>query len=92
MDDSPLALALAYVAWRFWLGALNNKGGRGQRNREEIGREQLGLFSSRLRRSVVLPTKPPRYAGYTRAPNEPLTQAFLGSSHFLPHHRPEHSH
>ena len=28
---------LACVAWRFWLGALSNKGGRGQRNREEIG-------------------------------------------------------
>ena len=24
---------LACVAWRFWLGALSNKGGRGQRNR-----------------------------------------------------------
>ena len=30
---------LACVAWRFWLGALSNKGGRGQRNREEIGVE-----------------------------------------------------
>ena len=30
-------LKLACVAWRFRLGALNNKGGRGQRNREEIG-------------------------------------------------------
>ena len=28
---------LACVAWRFWLGALINKGGRGQKNREEIG-------------------------------------------------------
>ena len=27
---------VACVAWRFWLGALSNKGGRGQRNREEI--------------------------------------------------------
>ena len=27
----------ACVAWQFWLGALSNKGGRGQRNREEIG-------------------------------------------------------
>ena len=34
--DSLLTVAaLACVAWRFWLGAL--KGGRGQRNREEIG-------------------------------------------------------
>ena len=28
---------LACVAWRFWLGALGNMGGRGKRNREEIG-------------------------------------------------------
>ena len=28
---------LACVAWRLWLGALSNKGGRGQRNRQEIG-------------------------------------------------------
>ena len=28
---------LACVEWRFWLGALSNEGGRGQRNREEIG-------------------------------------------------------
>ena len=36
--DSLLTVAaLACVAWRFWLGALSNKGGRGQRNREEIG-------------------------------------------------------
>ena len=34
---SPVSLAC--VAWRFWLGALSNKGGRGQRNREEIGAE-----------------------------------------------------
>ena len=28
---------IACVAWRFWLGELSDKGGRGQRNREEIG-------------------------------------------------------
>ena len=28
---------VACVAWRFWVGELSNKGGRGQRNREEIG-------------------------------------------------------
>ena len=43
---------LACVAWRFWLGALSNKVGRGQRNREEIGAEATWfLFFSRLRRS-----------------------------------------
>ena len=32
---------LACLAWRFWLGALSNKGGRGQRNCEEIGASPL---------------------------------------------------
>ena len=32
-------MTVACVAWRFWSGALSNKGGRGQRNREEIGAE-----------------------------------------------------
>ena len=40
---------LAFVAWRFWLGALSNMGERGQRNREEIG----FLFFTRLRRSFA---------------------------------------
>ena len=34
LNDSE---TLACVGWRFWSGALSNKGGRGQRNREEIG-------------------------------------------------------
>ena len=33
----PSYAILACVAWRFWLGELSDKGGRGQRNREEIG-------------------------------------------------------
>ena len=46
---------LAFVAWRFWLGALSNKGGRGQRNREEIGAGATWnfLFLSRFRRSCA---------------------------------------
>ena len=32
-----LLMQLARVAWQFWLGMLSNKGGRGQRNRQEIG-------------------------------------------------------
>ena len=40
---------IACVAWRFWLGALSNKGGRGQRNREEIGAE--ATWTSPLHRS-----------------------------------------
>ena len=39
---------LACVAWRFWLGALSNKGGRGQRNREEIGAVFILLAASPL--------------------------------------------
>ena len=42
-------LNIACVAWRFWLGALSNiggrSGGRGQRNREEIG---AGATKNRL--------------------------------------------
>ena len=47
----PRTTSLACVAWRFWLGALSNKGGRGQRNREEIGAEATwktaGFYFSR---------------------------------------------
>ena len=43
---------VACVAWRFWL--LSNKGGRGQKNREEIGAGATGFFFfSRLRRSCA---------------------------------------
>ena len=60
--------ALACVAWRFWLGALSNKGGREQRNREEIGAEATRALRARislLRRSCAqLDKKPPCYAGY----------------------------
>ena len=63
---SRIKWALTYshvecVAWRFWLGALSNKGGRGQRNREEVGagvREFRG-FAARAPGS----TKPPCYVG-----------------------------
>ena len=44
---------LACVAWRFWL--LSNKGGRGQKNREEISRGFVAAPGS---------TKPPCYTGY----------------------------
>ena len=66
---------LACVAWRFWLGALSNKGGRGQRNREEIGAVFIFLAASPLVlarfacefRGYAAPapgsTKPPCYAG-----------------------------
>ena len=35
--SKKISYRLACVAWRFWLGALTNKGRRGQRNCEEIG-------------------------------------------------------
>ena len=44
-DENQDQGTLACVAWRFWLGALSNKGGRGRRNREEIGAE--GFYFSR---------------------------------------------
>ena len=53
------SLFVACVAWRFWLGALSNKGGRGQRNREEIGVEFRGYAAP-----SPGSTKPPCYAGY----------------------------
>ena len=64
--------AVTCVAWRFWLGALSNKGGRGQRNGEEIGAEAtsplvLARFAREFR-GYAAPapglTKPPCYAGY----------------------------
>ena len=42
---------LACVAWRFWL--LSDKGGRGQKNCQEIGAGAIFIFS-RLRRSCAL--------------------------------------
>ena len=38
---------IACVAWRFWLGALSNKGGREHRNREEIGAGAIKIYFSR---------------------------------------------
>ena len=70
---------VACVAWRFWLGELSNKGGRGQRNREEIGAGATCFYFSRgfaarsralrarIFRGYAAPapgsTKPPCYAG-----------------------------
>ena len=50
-DENQDQGTLACVAWRFWLGALSNKGGRGQRNREEIGAEAIFIFRSFSRAS-----------------------------------------
>jgi len=74
VDQFPVNLAC--VAWWFWLGAQSNKGGLRKRNREETGAGAtviIFLAASPLIRarfahvfvvSVVLPTKPPCYAGY----------------------------
>ena len=62
---------IACVAWRFWLGALSNKGRRGQRNHEEIFLAALpsvlARFASEFRSFPTRApgsTKPPCYAGY----------------------------
>ena len=78
-ENSIFCFILACVAWRFWLGELSNKGGRGQRNREEIGAGATFFYFSRgfAARSLALrarifrgyaapapgSTKPPCYAG-----------------------------
>ena len=54
---------LAYVAWRFWLGAQSNKAGRGQRNRDPADDKRGGrlviayLFSRCLYLLVEVFTK-----------------------------------
>ena len=53
---------LAYVARRFRLGALSNKGGRGQRNREEIGAGAGFNKTAMLRRSTSSPKFYPLYS------------------------------
>ena len=50
-----VAKRIACVAWRFWLGALSNKGGRGQRNREEIGAGATYFSRGFAARSHALP-------------------------------------
>ena len=52
---------LACLACRFWL--LSNKGGRGQKNREEIGAGAT-YFSRGFAARAPGSTKPPCYAGY----------------------------
>ena len=71
-----VARGVACVAGRFWLGAVSNKGGRGQRNREEIGAGATYIF---LAASLLVrpgSTKPPRYAGYERRKITPTARFF----------------
>ena len=60
---------ITWVALRFWLGGQSNKGGQGQRNREEFGEGATIFFlrggegaEGRLCHSVVILEKPPCYA------------------------------
>ena len=57
-EENVSGNALACVAWRFWLGKLSNKGGRGQRNREEIGAgaAALPLVLARFAREFFVAT------------------------------------
>ena len=51
---------VACVAWRFWLGVLSNKGGREQRNREEIAAVAIIFLAARgLAARAPGSTKPP---------------------------------
>ena len=55
---------VACVAWRFWLGAVSNKGGRGQRSRS-FSRALRANFAARgFAARAPGSTKPPCYAGY----------------------------
>ena len=50
--DAYFPWPIACVAWRFWLGALNNKGGQGQRYREEIGAGATWKTSMKINTSI----------------------------------------
>ena len=54
-------LNLACVAWRFWLGALSNNGGRGQRNRSFLRASRANFAASPL----VRPARRNRHATQT---------------------------
>ena len=69
LDD----ISVACVAWRFWL--LSNKGGRGQKNREEIGAGVLFLAASPL----VLARFAREFRGYAaRAPGSTKPPCYAG--------------
>ena len=83
--------SLACVAWRFWLGALSNKGGRGQRNREEIGAEATwGFYFSRgfAARSRALRARISRLRRSCARLNKTAMLRRLSSHYFLFHAQP----
>ena len=67
-DEFRASQALACVAWRFWL--LSNKGGRGQKNREETGAGATEKYFSRgfAARSRALRARISRAPGSTKPP------------------------
>ena len=79
---------LACVAWQFWL--LSNKGGRGQKNREEIGAGATESFLY-LRLSAISKYKPPgALIGHLQVPklnphfqNEAKCTTFLVKMSFI---------
>ena len=64
------AYFLACLAWRFWLGALSNKVGRGQRNREEIGAEATYFSRGCAARSSALRARISRLRRYAARLNK----------------------
>ena len=69
MSYKVASLSVACVAWRFWLGALNNKGGWGQRNCKEIGAGTAWTTASplvRARFARVFPSPLSRAPSLTR--------------------------
>ena len=68
---SPFWLPVACVAWRFWLGALSNKGRREQRNREEIGPARTGGFFESVRT--------PAYGSFRLVRNVRLSIKYFGN-------------
>ena len=66
---------IACVAWRFWLGVLSNKGGREQRNREEIGAGATwATFIFLAATPLLRPAGQNRHATQARGKKEPLAR------------------
>ena len=67
LAQSPAYLTaelVACIAWRFWLGALSNKGGRVQRSRSFSHALRANFAARGFAARAPGSTKPPCYAGY----------------------------
>ena len=83
MSYKVASLSVACVAWRFWLGALNNKGGWGQRNCKEIGAGTAWTTASplvRARFARVFPSPLSRAPSLTRVSP---SRAVLSCAHYF---------